>query len=111
MLLRMLIAVTAFVGACSSVHCETATLRFGQIPSTVHAVSSLYLYVAEEQGFFARENVAVEVVHIPGATGNRAAALARGDVDVAQTATPYWTQAVHNAAPPAAIAGTAANPI
>src|ERR1700722_2240181 len=111
MLLRMLIAVTAFVGACSSVHCETATLRFGQIPSTVHAVSALYLHVAEKQGFFARENVAVEVVQIPGGTGNMVAALDRGEVDVTQTATPYLIQAVLAGSPAAAIAGTTANPI
>ena len=78
MVLRIFIVLVAFVGACSSVRCETTTLRFGQIPSTARAVSSLYLYVAEKQGFFARENVAVEVVQIPGGTGNMVAALDRG---------------------------------
>jgi ABC-type nitrate/sulfonate/bicarbonate transport system substrate-binding protein len=111
MALRMVIALTAFVGACSSVRCETATLRFGQIPSTVHAVSSLYLYVAEKQGFFARENVAVDVVQIPGGTGNMVAALDRGAIEVTQTATPYLIQAVLNGSSAAAIAGTTANPI
>jgi ABC-type nitrate/sulfonate/bicarbonate transport system substrate-binding protein len=111
MVLRIFIVLVAFVGACSSVRCETTTLRFGQIPSTARAVSSLYLYVAEKQGFFARENVAVEVVQIPGGTGNMVAALDRGEVDVTQTATPYLIQAVLNGSPAVAIAGTTANPI
>ena len=106
----MFIALTALVGACSAVRCETATLRFGQIPSTVHAVSSLYLYIADQQGFFARENVAVEVVQIPGGTGNMVAALDRGEVDVTQTATPYLIQAVLNGSPAVAIAGTHRQP-
>jgi ABC-type nitrate/sulfonate/bicarbonate transport system substrate-binding protein len=106
---RIFIALIAFVGACSSVRCET--LRFGQIPSTVHAVSSLYLYVAAKQGFFVRENIAVETVQIPGGTGNMVAALDRGEVDVTQTATPYLIQAVLKGSPAAAVAGTTANPI
>src|ERR1700675_3467768 len=111
MFFRIFIVLIAFVGACSSVRCETATLRFGQIPSTARAVSSLYLYVAEKQGFFARENVAIEVVQIPGGTGNMVAALDRGEVDVTQTATPYLIQAVIAGSPAIAIAGTTANPI
>ncbi|HEV8016517.1 MAG TPA: ABC transporter substrate-binding protein, partial [Stellaceae bacterium] len=99
------------IGACSAVRCDAAALRFGQIPSTARAVSSLYLYVAEKQGFFARENVAVEIVQIPGGTANMVAALDRGEVDVTQTATPYLIQAVLNGSSAAAIAGTTANPI
>jgi ABC-type nitrate/sulfonate/bicarbonate transport system substrate-binding protein len=105
--LAILLALAAF----SSAHAQTTTLRFGQIPSTARAVSSLYLYVAEKQGFFARENVAVDIVQIPGGTGNMVAALDRGEVDVTQTATPYLIQAVLNGSPAAAIAGTTANPI
>jgi ABC-type nitrate/sulfonate/bicarbonate transport system substrate-binding protein len=105
--LAIFIALAAF----SSAHADPTALRFGQIPSTVHAVSSLYLYVAEKQGFFARENVAVETVQIPGGTGNMVAALDRGEVDVTQTATPYLIQAVQNGSPAVAIAGTTANPI
>ena len=105
--LAIFIALAGF----SSAHADPTTLRFGQIPSTVHAVSSLYLYVAQIQGFFARENIAVDVVQIPGGTGNMVAALDRGDVDVTQTATPYLIQAVLAGSPAVAIAGTTANPI
>jgi ABC-type nitrate/sulfonate/bicarbonate transport system substrate-binding protein len=110
MTFRTLIIYIALAGF-SSAHADPTTLRFGQIPSTVHAVSSLYLYVAQIQGFFARENIAVETVQISGGTGNMVAALDRGDVDVTQTATPYLIQAVLNGSPAAAIAGTTANPI
>jgi ABC-type nitrate/sulfonate/bicarbonate transport system substrate-binding protein len=110
MTFRTLVIYIALAGF-SSAHADPTTLRFGQIPSTVHAVSSLYLYVAQIQGFFARENIAVETVQIPGGTGNMVAALDRGDVDVTQTATPYLIQAVLNSSPAAAIAGTTANPI
>jgi ABC-type nitrate/sulfonate/bicarbonate transport system substrate-binding protein len=105
------LAIFVALAGFSSAHAASATLRFGQIPSTARAVSSLYLYVAEKQGFFARENVAVEVVQIPGGTGNMVAALDRGEVDVTQTATPYLIQAVLNGSPAIAIAGTTANPI
>jgi ABC-type nitrate/sulfonate/bicarbonate transport system substrate-binding protein len=108
---RIFAALVACLAASSAGRCETATLRFGQIPSTVHAVSSLYLYIADQQGFFARENVAVATVQIPGGTGNMVAALDRGEVDVTQTATPYLIQAVLNGSPAVAIAGTTANPI
>jgi len=108
--LAIFVALACFSSA-SSAHAEPATLRFGQIPSTAHAVSSLYLYVAEQQGFFARENIAVEIVQIPGGTGNMVAALDRGEVDVTQTATPYLIQAVLSGSPAVAIAGTTANPI
>ena len=110
MIFRMLTILLTLAGF-SSAHAQTTTLRFGQIPSTEHTVSSLYLYVAEKQGFFARENVAVDIVQIPGGTGNMVAALDRGDVDATQTATPYLIQAVLNGSPAAAIAGTTANPI
>jgi ABC-type nitrate/sulfonate/bicarbonate transport system substrate-binding protein len=110
MTFRTLVIFVALAGF-SPAHAASATLRFGQIPSTARAVSSLYLYVAEKQGFFARENVTVEVVQIPGGTGNMVAALDRGEVDVTQTATPYLIQAALNGSPAVAIAGTTANPI
>jgi ABC-type nitrate/sulfonate/bicarbonate transport system substrate-binding protein len=105
------LAIYIALAGFSSAHADPTTLRFGQIPSTVHAVSSLYLYVAQIQGFFARENIAVDVVQITGGTGTMVAALDRGEVDVTQTATPYLIQAVLNGSPAAAIAGTTANPI
>jgi hypothetical protein len=68
---------------------DVVTLRYGQIPSTVRSVSSLYLFVAQRQGFFTREDLKLEFVPIAGGTDKMVAALDQGAVDVAQTATPY----------------------
>src|ERR1700685_3473738 len=78
----------ALLCACGSFHAQTATLRFGEIPSSAHGMTSLNLFIAEHQGFLARENVALDIVPIAGGTGNMVAALDRGEVDVTQTATP-----------------------
>src|SRR5262249_11901587 len=103
---RIVVLLLALAGACAAAQAEPVTLRFGQIPSTVPAVSALYLFIAQKQGLFARENIAIETVPIAGGTGNMVAALERGDVDVTQTATPYLIQAVLKGSPAAAIAGT-----
>ena len=54
------------------------TLRFGKIPSTVRNVGSLYLYVAERKGFFAREGIKLESVLIEGGTDRMVAAIDDG---------------------------------
>jgi ABC-type nitrate/sulfonate/bicarbonate transport system substrate-binding protein len=68
---------------------DTVTLRYGQIPSTVRSVSTLYLYlsIAQQKGFLAREGIKLELVPIAGGTDKMVAALDRGAVDVTQTAT------------------------
>jgi ABC-type nitrate/sulfonate/bicarbonate transport system substrate-binding protein len=107
---RIVLALAALLVG-SPLQAQTTTLRFGQIPSTAHGVSSLSHFIAERQGFFAREHIALEIVQIPGGTGNMVAALDRGEVDVAQTATPYLVQAVLNGSNAAAIAGGIGNPL
>jgi ABC-type nitrate/sulfonate/bicarbonate transport system substrate-binding protein len=77
----------------------------------VRGVTSLYRFIAEKQGFLARENIALDVVQIPGGTGNMVAALDRGEVDVTQTATPYLIQAALGGSQAVAIAGEIANPV
>ncbi len=108
---RILIAFAALLVIIDCARAQPTTLRFGQIPSTVHGVTSLYRFIAEKQGFFARENIALDVKQIPGGTGNMVAALDRGEVDVTQTATPYLIEAVLNGSPAVAIAGEVANPV
>lgn len=94
-----------------SARAEPITLRFGQIPSAVHGLSSLVPFVAQSQGFFAKEGVVIEPVQIPGGTGNMVAALERGFVDVTQTATPYLIQSVLNGSHAVAIASEVGTPI
>src|SRR5262245_52807914 len=90
---------------------EAVTLRYGQIPSTVRSVSSLYTFIAQQKGFLAREDIALERIAIPGGTDKMVAALGEGRVDVTQTATPYLIQAVLAGSDAVAIAGETANPI
>jgi ABC-type nitrate/sulfonate/bicarbonate transport system substrate-binding protein len=89
----------------------SATLRYGQIPSTVRSVSSLYLFVAQQRGFFARENIKLDLVPIPGGTDKMVAALDHNAVEVAQTATPYLIRAALKGSDAVAIAGETANPV
>ena len=111
MMVRGVALSVALLASLTQAHAEMVTLRYGQIPSTVHGVSSLPRFIAERQGFFARENIALDVVQIPGGTGNLVAALDRGDIDVTQTATPYLIQAALNSSQAVAIAGEIGNPV
>jgi ABC-type nitrate/sulfonate/bicarbonate transport system substrate-binding protein len=108
---RFLLVTAMLFGILGAARADPTTLRFGQIPSTVHGVTSLYLFIADKEGFFARENIALDMVQIPGGTGNMVAALDRGNVDVTQTATPYLIQAVLAGSQAVAIAGEVANPV
>jgi ABC-type nitrate/sulfonate/bicarbonate transport system substrate-binding protein len=90
---------------------ETLTLRYGQIPSTVRSVSSLYLFIAQQRGFLAREDVELAFVPIAGGTDKMVAALDQGSVDVTQTATPYLIRAALAGSDAVAIAGETANPV
>jgi NitT/TauT family transport system substrate-binding protein len=111
MMFRVVALSVALLSGLPQAHAEMATLRYGQIPSTVHGVSSLPRFIAERQGFFARENIALDVVQIPGGTGNMVAALDRNEIDVTQTATPYLIQAVLGGSQAVAIAGEIGNPV
>jgi ABC-type nitrate/sulfonate/bicarbonate transport system substrate-binding protein len=84
---------------------DTVTLRYGQIPSTVRSVSALYLSIAQQKGFFAREEVKLDLIPIAGGTDKMIAALDHGTVDVTQTATPYLIRAVRSGSDAVAIAG------
>jgi NitT/TauT family transport system substrate-binding protein len=90
---------------------QTDTLRFGQIPSTVRGTSSVYLRIAEQQGYLARERIKLQLIPIAGGTDKMVAALDRGEVDVTQTATPYLIQAVLAGSDAVGIASETANPI
>jgi ABC-type nitrate/sulfonate/bicarbonate transport system substrate-binding protein len=111
MLLRLIAPSIALLAAVTQAHADPVTLRFGEIPSSAHGMTSLAVFVAERQGFFARENVALDLKQIPGGTGNMVAALDRGEVDVTQTATPYLIEAVLNGSQAVAIAAEVGNPI
>jgi len=107
----VLAAALLGVGPVATAAAESVTLRYGQIPSTVRSVSSLYTFVAQQKGFFAREDIKLEHVPIAGGTDKMVAALDQGRLDVTQTASPYLIQAVLAGSDAVAIAGETANPI
>ena len=84
---------------------DTVTLRYGQIPSTVRSVSALYLSIAQQKGFFTREEVKLDLIPIAGGTDKMIAALDQGTIDVTQTATPYLIRSVLSGSDAVAIAG------
>jgi ABC-type nitrate/sulfonate/bicarbonate transport system substrate-binding protein len=90
---------------------QPLSLRYGQIPSTVRGVSSLYLFLAEQKGLLAREGIKLERIPIAGGTDKMVAALGEGRVDVTQTATPYLIQAAMAGSDAVGIAGETANPV
>lgn len=105
--LLSLLAITAISPASA----QTTTLRYGQIPSTARSVAALPLVIAERNGFFARAAIKLDLVPIAGGTDRMVASLDRGEVDIAQTATPYLITAVLKGSDAVAIAGLTANPI
>jgi ABC-type nitrate/sulfonate/bicarbonate transport system substrate-binding protein len=109
--LRLLPLSVALMVAVTQAHADPATLRFGEIPSSAHGMTSLAMFIAEREGFFARENIVLDLRQIPGGTGNMVAALDRGEVDITQTATPYLIEAVLNGSQAVAIAAEVGNPI
>jgi ABC-type nitrate/sulfonate/bicarbonate transport system substrate-binding protein len=106
-----IVVVSALLAAVQSAAAQTTTLRFGQIPSTVGNVTSIYHVIAQDKGFLAREGIALQFVPVEGGTDKMVAALDRGLVDVAHTATPYLIQAVLAGSDSVAIAGEVANPV
>jgi ABC-type nitrate/sulfonate/bicarbonate transport system substrate-binding protein len=105
----------AIIGIClniaQSAAADPVVVRYGQIPSTVRSVSSLYLFIAQERGFLAREQITLDLVPIAGGTDKMVVALDRGAVDVTQTATPYLIRAALAGSDAVAIAGETANPV
>jgi ABC-type nitrate/sulfonate/bicarbonate transport system substrate-binding protein len=77
----------------------------------VRSASSLYLRIAEERGYLAREQIKLEFIPIAGGTDKMVAALDRGEVDITQTATPYLIQAALRGSEAVGIASETANPI
>jgi ABC-type nitrate/sulfonate/bicarbonate transport system substrate-binding protein len=101
----------AAVGFSISASAEETTLRFGEVPSTMKSVSVLPFVIGERQGFFAHAGVKLERVAVEGGTDKMVKAVDAGDVAMAETATPYYIQAVLAGSPSIAVAATTASPI
>jgi ABC-type nitrate/sulfonate/bicarbonate transport system substrate-binding protein len=92
-------------------HADT-TLRLGQVPSTMKSIGAVPYAIAEREGFFAREQLTVQLVPLEGGTDQMVKRLDAGDVEISSTATPYFIQAVAEGRSHAvAVAAENANPI
>ena len=106
-----IVAVVVLTAAMVSARGDTLTLRYGQTASTLRSVFSLPIFVAEREGFFAHEGLAVNIVPIAGGTTQMIAALDKGTVDVTHVSTPFLISAHLAGSDAVAIAGEFANPI
>lgn len=105
------VAAMVFIGSIDAAAADPVTLRIGEVPSTVRSVSSLHFAIGQEQGFYAQQDLKIELLPIAGGTDKMVAALDRGDVELTQTATPYLITAVLAGSKAVAVAAETANPI
>jgi ABC-type nitrate/sulfonate/bicarbonate transport system substrate-binding protein len=105
------LAAIVFLALSPIASAQDVTLRYGQIPSTIKTVSALQFYIAQRKGFLARERIQLEMLPIDGGAANMVAALNKGTVDIARTATPYLIQDVLAGSDNVAILGETATPI
>jgi ABC-type nitrate/sulfonate/bicarbonate transport system substrate-binding protein len=109
---RVMAAFAAFVVCSGAIAEEPVTLRYGAGFSTIRSIYSLPIVVARDQGFFAREGIAIDVI-VPPAAGSEGMikALHDGIVDVTHVATPFLVSAVLGGSDAVAIAAEFHNPI
>jgi ABC-type nitrate/sulfonate/bicarbonate transport system substrate-binding protein len=105
------LATAVGVAMAGSAAAQTTTLKFGKIPSTVRSVGSLYLFIAERKGFFAREGIKLESVIIDGGTDKMVAALDAGSIDITHSSTPYLISAALAGSDAVGIAGEVGSPV
>ena len=89
---------------------EKTKLRMGVIENSARSISHLGLNIALKRGFLDRENIALEIVPLPGVQ-YQIEELDKGKVDISHTATPYLIQAVLAGSDSVAITGGLANPV
>jgi ABC-type nitrate/sulfonate/bicarbonate transport system substrate-binding protein len=90
---------------------EPVRLRYGQAFSAVRSIYSLPTFVADREGFFAREGLAFHNVLIPGGGANMVKALQEGDIDLTHIATPFLITQALAGSDAVAIAAEFDNPI
>jgi ABC-type nitrate/sulfonate/bicarbonate transport system substrate-binding protein len=106
----LLVAIATLSVSMPTVAHAQDKLRYGQIGGSVKSVSSLALYTAQRKGFFAKHNIALEVIRLPG-VHHMVEGLEKNTVDVSHTATPYLIEAVLRGSNTAAFVGGPANTI
>lgn len=108
---KALVAVTLALGLAAPGTAQTVKLRYGQTASTLRSVFSLPIFIAQREGFFAREGLDVTVVPIAGGTDKMIAALHEDTVDLTHVSTPFLIQAALAGSDAVAVAAEFNNPI
>lgn len=90
---------------------DSLTLRYGQAFSAVRSIYSLPIFIADREGFFAREGLAFGTILIPGGGENMIEALEDGTVDLTHVATPFLIERALAGSDAVAIAAEFDNPI
>ena len=111
MAIRSICMAALIAWASADASAQPIPLRYGQTASTLRSVFSLPIFVAEREGFFAAEGLAVTVVPINGGTDKMIAALNDASVDVTHVSMPFLIQANLDGADSVAIAAEFNNPI
>jgi ABC-type nitrate/sulfonate/bicarbonate transport system substrate-binding protein len=106
---RLMVAVVCAALTAPAV-AQPIPLRLGYNANSARNIGEVPNMVAEREGFFAREGLAVTMVPLQG-TSHMVAALDRGDVDVTETATPYMIEAALHGSDAVAVIGGVANTI
>jgi ABC-type nitrate/sulfonate/bicarbonate transport system substrate-binding protein len=107
------LAVAAVLAFCAvPASAEPLKLRYGAAYSTINSIYSLPIFVAQRQGFFAQENLDLEViVPLPGGSERQITALHDDTVDITHVATPFLIKAALGGSDAVAITAEFANPI
>ncbi len=104
-------AIVALAAAAPARAAEPIVLRYGQAFSAEESIYALPIFVADREGFFAREGLRFGSVLIPGGGERMIAALDDGTVDLAHVATAFLVSADVKGADAVAIADEFDNPI
>ncbi len=96
---------------CRPLRADPVVLHYGQAFSAVRSIYSLPIFVADREGFFARENLAFSNILVPGGGENMIAALEDGTVDITHVATPFLIKSALAGSDAVAIAAEFDNPI
>jgi ABC-type nitrate/sulfonate/bicarbonate transport system substrate-binding protein len=99
------------IGAVSTATAQPIPLRYGQAFSAQRSIFSLPIFVAERQGFFAREGLDFHMTPVPGGGTKLIDALHDGTADVTHVATAFLIQAAMKGSDAVAVATEFNNPI
>jgi ABC-type nitrate/sulfonate/bicarbonate transport system substrate-binding protein len=109
--MRAIIAALLCLCACETAAGQAIPLRYGQAYSALRSIFALPLFVAEREGYFAREGLDFSMLPVPGGGERLIAALHDGTADISHVATPFLIQAALAGSDAVAIAAEFNNPV